>query len=51
MQGGSRRLRGGLEVVFTVISWWWQCEDVETVLCSPFSGKDEAASMVDDAVV
>jgi len=42
---------GGLEAVFAVVTWWRQREDVETVLCSPFSGKDEPASMVDDVVV
>jgi len=41
----------GLEAVFAAVSWWRQREDVETVLCSPFFGKDEAASMVDDTVV
>jgi len=49
--GCSLRLRGGLEAVFAAVSWWRQREDVETVLCSPFSDKDKAASMVDDAVV
>jgi len=42
---------GGLEVVFAVVTWWRQREDVETVLCSPFSSKDEDVSMVDDVVV
>jgi len=36
MAAGAR----GLEAVFAAVSWWRQREDVETVLCSPFFGKD-----------